>query len=487
MVTGSKSMATEQQVVYGATVADRPSPPTESSTPLQLTAESLRTWGLKSALALVDQGLFSGAGFLVNLLLARWLAPASYGAFAVAFAAFLFISGFHNVLLLEPLMVMGPGRHSDNLPAYFRVQLLIHFLLVGWLAVAGLLGGVALWRVRPDSPLVGAIFGIALMLPLLLLLWLVRRMCYVMQRPGLAVAGTASYLVLIIAGLAILRYLGWATPLFAFFLMGTASLVASGVLLARFGFFRGPQTVSDISWRAALRENWTYGRWLTGSAVLYSIASQIQMFLVAGVLGLGAAGVLRAMQLPSLLMTQVVTAAGLMVLPAFSRDFSRGAIKKLRQHAVLTSLSLAGMALLFAGLTWLSAKPLETLLFGGKYASYASLMSLFVLATAAAGLCQGLGMALRAARKPQFDLISNGVAAPIAIAFVYFFTKWWGLTGAALGVASVFAVQAAMTIVCYYAMLARPKDLGSLEITEQMVVGSAGDGLQVKTTKASTP
>src|SRR5882757_9661497 len=204
-------MCAEQQVVYEVTEtgAGCLNVSADTSAPQLLTADRLRAWGLKSALALVDQGLFSGAGFLVNLLLARWLAPASYGAFAVAFAAFLFISGFHNVLLLEPLTVMGPGRHSENLPAYFRAQFQIHFLLVGWLAVAGLLGSVAIWRATPDSPLVGAIFGGALMLPLLLLLWLARRMCYVMQRPGLAVAGTASYLVLIIAGLAILRYLGW--------------------------------------------------------------------------------------------------------------------------------------------------------------------------------------------------------------------------------------------------------------------------------------
>jgi O-antigen/teichoic acid export membrane protein len=482
-------MGAEQQVVYEVTEAGskHPSPSTNTSAPLRLTSERLRVWGARAVFSLLDQGLFSGAGFLVNLLLARWLAPASYGAFAVAFAGFLFVSGFHNVLLLEPLTVMGPGRHSENLPAYFRAQFLIHFLLVGWLAIAGLLGGVAIWRVTPDSPLVGAIFGSALMLPLLLLLWLVRRMCYVLQQPGLAVAGTASYLVLIIAGLTALRRFGWATPLLAFLLMGAASLAASGVLLARIGFFAGPQTPRDISWRAALRENWTYGRWLTGSAVLYSIVSQVQMFLVAGVLGLGAAGVLRAMQLPSLLMTQVITAAGLIVLPAFSRDFSRGAIRKLRHHALLTSLSLAAMALLFAGLMWLTGGPLERLLFGGKYASYSSLISLFVLATAAAGLGQGLGMALRAARKPHFDLISNGVAAPIGIAFVYFFMRWWGLTGAALGVASVFAVQAAMTIICYHAMLARHKNLEWPDAAQQVVAESAHEGPGVNTSKLSAP
>src|SRR6202521_1483859 len=78
---------------------------------------SLRAWGLKSAVSLTDQVLNSGAGFAVNLFLARWLAPSLYGAFAVVFAASLFVAGFHTVLVLEPLSGFGPGRHAANLRA----------------------------------------------------------------------------------------------------------------------------------------------------------------------------------------------------------------------------------------------------------------------------------------------------------------------------------------------------------------------------------
>jgi len=438
-------MSTEQQVAYGLTeaVTARPSPPTDTSAPLQFTSERLRAWGLKSALALVDQGVFAGAGFLVNLLLARWLAPAAYGAFAVAFGAFLFISGFHVVLLLEPLTVMGAGRHSDNLPAYFRVQLLIHFFLVGGLAIAGFLGGAVVWRVSPDSPLVGAIFGSALMLPLLLLLWLVRRMCYVLQRPSLAVVGTASYLVLITAGLVALHHFGWATPLLAFLLMGAASVVASGILLTRFGFFGGPRTPNDYSWRSALRENWTYGRWLVGSNVLFHLASQSSTFLAASTLGLGAAGILRAMQLPMLAMGHAIVAAGLLVLPSFSYDFGRGQMERLRHKALLASAALGTVALCFAAILWLFAVPVEHVLFGGKYSSYAGLIPLLALIAACQGFSMGYAMAMRASGKTRFDLVANAIAAPVAIVSALLFMRWWGLAGAAV---SMVACVGAYTI-----------------------------------------
>jgi O-antigen/teichoic acid export membrane protein len=435
-------MGAEQQVVYGVTEAGvKPTAASaDASAPLQLTSERLRVWGARAVFSLLDQGLFSGAGFLVNLLLARWLAPASYGAFAVAFAAFLFIAGFYNVLLLEPLTVMGAGRHSDNLRTYFRVQLRIHFILVGGLALAGLLGGLVTWLVRPDSPLVGAIFGTALMLPLLLLLWLVRRMCYVMHRPRLAVAGTASYFVLIIAGLMALRYFNWATPLLAFLLVGAASLVSSGVLLARFGFFRGPQKICTMSWRDALSENWTYGRWLVGSTTLYSISNQTQMYLVAVMLGLGAAGVLRAMQLPSLLMTQAVTAAGLLFLPALSRDFGRGDVNQVRRKAMIVSTTLAFVGLMFVALLVVVGSPLERVMYSGKFAAQAWLIPVLGLIPVATGFSTGFSMALKAAGKPHYDLVANTFAAPVCVVSALAFVYWWGLPGAAISMILSFAV-----------------------------------------------
>lgn len=410
---------------------------------------TLRRWGFKSALALLDQGLFSGAGFLVNLLLARWLAPASYGAFAVAFAIFLFISGFHNVLLLEPLTVMGPGRHSAYLPAYFRAQFLIHFILVGALALAGFVAGLVAWRVAPSSPLVGAIFGSALMLPLLLLLWLLRRMCYVLQRPAIAVAGTATYLVLITAGLVTLRHFGSATPFLAFLLMGLASLFASGVLLVRFSSSSPLEQSASISWRTALHENWTYGRWLLGSTVLFSVSTQLQIFTASALLGLSAAGALRAMQLPSLVTTQVTTAVGLLVLPSFAFDFGAGALRKMERKAFIVSSTLVALTASFAGLTWILSGSIQSLLFAGKYTADAWLMPILVLMTAAYGPIQGFGMALRAARKPQFDLVSNAFAALVAVMSSYLFIRWWGLAGCVTSLAAAAVVQSLVTFVCF--------------------------------------
>jgi O-antigen/teichoic acid export membrane protein len=399
-------------------------------------------------MSLVDQGLTSGAGFAVNLLLARWISVDVYGAFAVAFAGFLFVSGFHNVLLLEPFSVMGPARYEGKLPAYFRAQVAVHVILVGTLSAVLLIGGLVIWRVAPGSPLTGAVMGGGLALPFLLLAWLARRMCYVVQRPAMAVVGSGIYLLFVLAGLLMLWRFGRVGSFTAFLLMGCGSILTSALLFWRLGLGAGEKSVEpEVSWRAVLQENWTYGRWLMGSTVLFSTSSQTQMFLAASLLGLGAAGILRAMQLPSLVMTQVTTAAGLLVLPAFSYDFGRGCMERLRRKAMLVSVGLFGAALVFAAFLALFARGTEHLLFGGKYASYAWLMPVLALTPVCTGLSMGYSMALRASQKPHFDLIANAVAAPVGVFSAIFFLHWWGLAGAAASM--VLCFLAASLVNCF--------------------------------------
>src|ERR1041385_6143479 len=47
-----------------------------------------RVWVTRGTLAVLDQGLISGSNFLIGILLARWLLPAQYGAYGLAFEIF---------------------------------------------------------------------------------------------------------------------------------------------------------------------------------------------------------------------------------------------------------------------------------------------------------------------------------------------------------------------------------------------------------------
>jgi O-antigen/teichoic acid export membrane protein len=423
-----------------------------SATGFRITAGSLRVWGIRSALSVFDQGLTAGVGFAVNIALARWLSPDAYGAFAVAFATFLFIFGFHNVLLLEPLTVMGPSRHANRLPTYFREQIVIHVLLVGVLAAVILLASGVLWWVAPRSLLlVTALVGSGLALPFVTLFWLIRRMCYVVQRPSVALLGSGFYLCFVISGLFLLRYFHQIGPLTAFGLMSAGSVFSAWVLWQKLGLKeeQGPLDQRRVMWRQVARENWNYGRWLVGSTALNSVSTQAQMFLVASTLGLGAAGVLRAMQIPALAMTHILSATGLLILPAFSYDFGNGSITRLRHKAMLVSFGLAGGTVAFAAALAAVAQRTEHILYGGKYGEYAWLMPVLALVPAALGASVGYSMALRAMHRPHFDLVANAVAAPLGVISAIGLMHWWGLGGAAASMVLSYITYAVVTCWVY--------------------------------------
>jgi O-antigen/teichoic acid export membrane protein len=413
----------------------------------ELTARRVRTWGIKSGLSILDQGLVSGAGFLLTFLLARWLSSEVYGAFAVAFATLLFLSGFHNVLLLEPMSVMGPARYSARTPAYFAAQLKIHKLLGALLAGALLLTALFMRLLGANHELTIATAASAFALPFFLMLWLVRRMAYMVQRPSIAGWASAGYFFLTLLGLLALHSWVVVTTATAFFLMGGAGLLSSLPSMWRLGML-GAKTDDPIScscsWKSVAHENWNYGRWLVLSTGLFSVAAQVPTYLAAGMLGLGAAGILRAMQVPSLVMSQIVIAVGLLILPSMSYEFGLGQLTRLRRKAVLASSFLTLIALGYAAILELFAGPIEHVLYGGKYSPYVRLIPILGLVPVCTGFAIGFSMAVRASQKPHFDLVANAVSAPVGLITAILFIRLWGLNGAAFSLVAGFAAYAAV-------------------------------------------
>jgi O-antigen/teichoic acid export membrane protein len=190
--------------------------------------------------------------------------------------------------------------------------------------------------------------------------------------------------------------------------------------------------------RLVLPENWRYGRWLVGSALFYAIATSAPTFFVAALLGLDFAGVLRAMQIPSLAMTQVIASTGLLILPELSYDFGSGRFAALRRKAIFSGIALGVTALVFTILLVFTASRLEHLLFSGKYSHFVEMIPLLALIPVTNGFGTGYSMALRACQKPYYDLISNVVAAIVSVVSTILLVRRFGVFGAAAGMVLSF-------------------------------------------------
>src|SRR5579872_2840865 len=98
-------------------------------------------WATKGGLAILDQGLISGSNFLIGILLARWLVPAEYGAFSLAFSVFLLLSYVYQSLLSEPQAVFSGSSYRQCLRGYLKALLSIQLVVTIFGLV--LLGGSA--------------------------------------------------------------------------------------------------------------------------------------------------------------------------------------------------------------------------------------------------------------------------------------------------------------------------------------------------------
>jgi len=117
---------------------------------------------------------------------------------------------------------------------------------------------------------------------------------------------------------------------------------------------------------------------------------------------------------------------------------------------VLVSAGLLAGVLAFAFVLAVFAGRTERLLFGGRYAAYAHLIPILALIPAAIGFSTGYAMAIRASQRTHFDLVANAIGAPLGLISAIFFTRWWGIAGAAASMAVGFSAYAISVCRIYY-------------------------------------
>jgi O-antigen/teichoic acid export membrane protein len=390
----------------------------------------LKTWGIKGGLSVLDQGLYSGANFVMNILLARWLLPSHYGVFSIAFAVYLFAYQIHNAIIIEPMSVLGLAKMHHRLPNYLRDQIKIHFvvsLLAGFAIMV-----IGLIVIAFDQILGRVIIILGMVLSLILLPLLTRRIFYLFRKPQFALLGSAVYTIFLLGGL-------WLAYIFinisvdlAFPLIGLAGLT-SGVFL----IIQIPQQQSDhVSFRDIWFANWNYGKWLVYSSILIALAAQVQIFIVGGLLGLKDAGAFRALQnfiQPVILFFAAISA---FLLPSLSYDFGKGTIAGLKRKGKYLFALFIIVSLGFELLLIEYGSALEAIIYGGRFSSYVHLLPVWGLVPIAGVLTYVFYFLLQSIQQPGAILIGSIVWSATSAILSVIFSMKWGIAGA---VASVVA------------------------------------------------
>jgi O-antigen/teichoic acid export membrane protein len=385
-------------------------------------------WVRKGSLAMLDQGLISGSNFLVTVLLARWLAPEQYGAYALAFSIFLLLVRVHDSLVSEPMTVFGPSSYADHRREYLGAVLKIEAVLgLALAAVLGLSAAVAHYLAAPAG-LASALAGLSISTPCVLLLWVARYAFYVEQSPGSAASGAALYTVLVVSGTFVVFRHGWLSPFTAFMVTALGALVSSISMWIRLRpvLKRGSSPTPSNVWSL----HWHYGRWVLGTSAVKWVPGNVSYVLTGSLLGMADVGALRALLNLSLPLLQAANSLSNLFQPYLARIHGKqGRAAIMGPVNLVTLLYLVGGVAYWALFTAFKV-PILRFLYGGKFMEHASLVPWVTLGAVCMVGSYGGAIGLRAIQSPASVFLAYATAGVVSIGLGLVATWAFGLSGA---------------------------------------------------------
>jgi O-antigen/teichoic acid export membrane protein len=405
-------------------------------------------WAQKGGFAILDQALISGSNFLISVLLARWLVPEQYGAYAVAFGVFVLLSLVYSALVLEPMAVFGGSSYHDCLRGYLRSLLWIHVTIsLSIVIVLGVSAVVA--RQFYHSPvLAGALAGVSLASPCVLFFWLARRTFYLQLSASRAALGAFVYFALSMGALFLVYHRHLLSPFSAFVVMGLAALGTGLYNLLRLRAGLRPDACPPPAVQESWGRHWGYGRWALASCVVNWIPAYIYFPLLSWFVGMAASGQLRALMNFTQPLEQIKAALSLLFLPYAANVFAR----KGPSSAGTLGTRMTLVALGFGGAYWMAVlvfrQPVFHFLYSGKYAEVAHLLPIVAFGSIVWSMCFGPAMALRAMQSPASVFTAYSLATFLSLLIGIPITWRFGLTGAIWGgnIADVFSWVAVLAV-----------------------------------------
>lgn len=385
-------------------------------------------WVTKGGLAILDYGLFSGSNFLLGILLARWLAPEQYGAYALAFSIFILVTFLYQALVLEPLSVFSGTSYPNNLRGYLQSNVWLHWGIsfVICLALGGTAVAARVWWHSPVSAM--AFAGMTVAAPFILIHALGRRSFYLKLSPGPAAFGSAFYCAFVVGGSFLVYKLGWLSAFTAYLVMGVAALAGGLIMLFQLNAKLEPAT-EKVHLKTTWGKHWEYGKWALATCIVGWIPTYVYIPLVSKFSGLAVAGELRALMNLGGPVLQTYAALSMLFLPLAARvQSNQGRRGASGLTLKLTALFVAGALAYWAILIPLRG-PLFRMLYAGKYMDASSLLPLFAAETIVWSAALGPAILLRAMESPRSLFFANGAASVVALLFGIPATRFFGLRG----------------------------------------------------------
>lgn len=326
-------------------------------------------WASKISGALVDQSVFAGSNFVINIMLARFMPVEAYGAFVVVYTWFLLAQNLYDAFLTEPMAIIGSGKYINSLKAYFGYTFVGHVIIA--LVLAGLLGIAAVIASVFDSEIVAhTMLAAAVCCPLLLTRWLTRQPFYIVGQPQFSTIGGLIYFAASMAGVFALEHFHMLTPVSAMLVLGVASILSSVLLSVvfikpSFDFNATPLSRADV-----IKDHWDYGKWSSGSKIATWLPTNLYYVVLPLLVSLGASAALRAMSMVLMPINMGLSAALGILLPMFSRTYITSGREGLKRQLRVVLIGFVTVSTVYCLVFAVFGQQMISILYDGQFDSY---------------------------------------------------------------------------------------------------------------------
>lgn len=383
-------------------------------------------WLQRGSWTILDQAFFAGANFTVNILLARWLSVAGYGTFAVGYSIFLLMGTIHTGFLSEPMLVFSE-RFRDRAGQYFSFLNRGHLSLSSILSV--ILGVIGLAFIGIGHGVLGReLIILAVALPIILWMWMVRRACYAVMRPHVATIGSLLYACFVIAGITLVSMAGILSVGVAFGVISIASFFSGWWIARKIGLLLW-ENPSEEFYAEARSAHISYGKWAAPTGSIQWTSGQFALMVIPLWGGLAMSGEFKA--LDNLLMpaAHVSMALSYLLLPVFSKAVVNGDLK---QKATISIAAVVALMIGFWGALVLWGPLVISWLYGSQYDGLSQYLLLAGLLPVVAAIGTVLGAVSRALNHPRDVFRANVAGVVFACTGGLFLISKWAITGALL-------------------------------------------------------
>ncbi len=432
----------------------------------------------KGAWATADQALVSLANFATSILLARFCPTEEYGAYVLAASIMFFVNGVHEALITAPMVILGAPKEGPELGQYVLALAAAQAAFAAFASVIVLAVAVLLGPRASGEGLAAAFLGMGVAVLFVQSREFFRRILYMRLALHRAFWSDAVFSVLQFGGLVSLWRAGggmWSPPSPGYLSARNAflCLAASSAVGVALGFFLCRRYVGRSlgALRAALRENWRFGKWGLGTSVAALASYEIYKYVLASAGGLGNAAALGACMSVIAFSNPFVKGMRGLFAPLASRKLSNDGPGKLRASVFWWVLGTGTIMGIFVVLVTVFARPLLHALYGGKYDGYALVLGLLsvgaFLGASAAPVTAGLG----ALRLPNKMFVASAAAALTSLVVGLPLSLGLGVLGAALGIVLANCTSVTTRIVSFGRALAQRTRLEREQLADARTPG----------------